>query len=146
MPQASETSASAFRITRPPRRRAAISLTPLIDVVFILLVFFMLATSFMEWRTLDLGTPAQTSAARSSEGALLIELRASDAGVVLRLAGERLNLDELKARLLARLEQQPDQKVLLRAGRGVPLQESVTLLDQLDRLGVKQLALLPPAG
>src|SRR5690606_21560147 len=140
MPQASETSASAFRITRPPRRRAAISLTPLLDV------FFMLATSFMEWRTLDLGTPVQTSAARSSEGALLIELRASDAGVVLRLAGERLNLDELKARLLARLEQQPDQKVLLRAGRGVPLQESVTLLDQLDRLGVKQLALLPPAG
>ena len=65
---------------------------------------------------------------------------------MLRLAGERLNLDELKARLLARLEQQPDQKVLLRAGRGVPLQESVTLLDQLDRLGVKQLALLPPAG
>ena len=30
-----------------------ISLTPLIDVVFILLIFFMLASSFLDWRAVD---------------------------------------------------------------------------------------------
>ncbi len=34
-------------IAEPRRRRSLISLTPLIDVVFILLVFFMLASSFL---------------------------------------------------------------------------------------------------
>lgn len=123
-----------------------ISLTPLIDVVFILLVFFMLASSFMEWRAIDLGTPVRTGAAGSSEGALLVELRAAGEGVELRLAGERLTPETLERRLRERLERQPDQRVLLRAGRGVPLQETVRVLDNLDRLGLQDLALLPPAG
>jgi biopolymer transport protein ExbD len=38
------------------RRKHSISLTPLIDVVFILLVFFMLATSFTDWRPITLAT------------------------------------------------------------------------------------------
>lgn len=137
---------AAFEIVRPLRRPATISLTPLIDVVFILLIFFMLASSFMEWRALDLGTPVQTAASGSSEGALLVELRAGEVGAVLRLAGERLGPEELEARLAARLDQKPDQRVLLRAGSGVTLQETVTLLDRLDSLGVQELALLPPAG
>ncbi len=37
-------------------RRHRIGLTPLIDVVFILLVFFMLASSLMDWRGLTLAT------------------------------------------------------------------------------------------
>jgi len=146
MPPASDLSASGFKIARPHRRRSVISLTPLIDVVFILLIFFMLASSFMEWRALDLGTPVQTTSAGSSEGALLVELRAGETGTLLRLAGETLSPEELEARLLTRLERQPDQKVLLRARSGVALQETVSLLDRLDRLGVQELALLPPAG
>ena len=41
-----------FGQQRPTGR--LISLTPLIDVVFILLVFFMLASSFLDWRSIDL--------------------------------------------------------------------------------------------
>ena len=51
------------RAGRPQgRRRPLISLTPLIDVVFILLVFFMLASSFLDWRSIDLNAPAQAAA------------------------------------------------------------------------------------
>jgi len=49
------------------RRKTIISLTPLIDVVFILLVFFMLASSFMDWRTLSLDTRAARAPAAASE-------------------------------------------------------------------------------
>ncbi|MBK6278385.1 MAG: biopolymer transporter ExbD [Gammaproteobacteria bacterium] len=37
----------------PPCPRSRISLTALIDVVFILLLFFMLTTQFTRWRSLD---------------------------------------------------------------------------------------------
>ncbi|NLQ18515.1 biopolymer transporter ExbD [Marinomonas sp. M1K-6] len=43
-----------------PKRKNAISLTPLIDVVFILLLFFMLTSSFVPWRVVD--TPLSVAA------------------------------------------------------------------------------------
>ena len=54
------------------RRRNLISLTPLIDVVFILLVFFMLASSFLDWRSITLDPPKQTGGSPSLEQAVLI--------------------------------------------------------------------------
>lgn len=41
-----------------PHRRA-ISLTPLIDVVFILLLFFMLSSTFTQWRQIDVSAPTE---------------------------------------------------------------------------------------
>jgi len=47
-----------------PRRRSSISLTALIDVVFILLLFFMLSSQFVRWQSLDIplaqNSPVQT--------------------------------------------------------------------------------------
>jgi biopolymer transport protein ExbD len=43
-----------------PKRKNAISLTPLIDVVFILLLFFMLTSTFVPWRLVD--TPLSVAA------------------------------------------------------------------------------------
>lgn len=148
MPPGNDSAAGRFAIARPRGRRASISLTPLIDIVFILLVFFMLASNFMEWRAYDLGTPVQTAAAGGGEGAMLVELRAAPQGgpAVLRLAGEQISVVELEQRLRTRLERVPDQRVLLRAGPDVPLQETVRVLDRLDSLGLQELALLPPAG
>jgi len=50
----------------PRKTRVVLSLTPLIDVVFILLVFFMLVSQFASWRHIDL-TP-QVSASSGSAG------------------------------------------------------------------------------
>ena len=49
-----------FRVLPNSRRRALISLTPLIDMVFILMVFFMLASSFQTWRAIAV-TASQSS-------------------------------------------------------------------------------------
>ena len=49
-----------FSDSAPPRRR--VSLTPLIDVVFLLLVFFMLSSSFMHWRQVDLQAGTESAA------------------------------------------------------------------------------------
>ena len=45
----------------PPRPRSRISLTALIDVVFILLLFFMLTTQFTRWRSLDVPMAQETA-------------------------------------------------------------------------------------
>ncbi|MGF1609918.1 MAG: ExbD/TolR family protein [Kiloniellales bacterium] len=123
---------------RAPRRRSLITLTPLIDVVFILLVFFMLASSFLDWRSIALNAPARSTGGTSIEGALLVELRPDG----LRLAGEILSLDQLVARIGERLAQRPEQRVLLKPSAGVALQEAVSVLDRLAAAGVTDLSLI----
>jgi biopolymer transport protein ExbD len=122
------------------RRRAVISLTPLIDVVFILLVFFMLASSFMDWRTLDLGV-ARAGGGNGMRGALLVEL---DLGSV-RLSGRKVSETELQNILAARFKRDPDQRVLVKPRAGVPLQRAVELVDRIAAVGSKQVSFVSGA-
>ena len=57
------------------RRRALVSLTPLIDVVFILLLFFMLASNFLDLHSIALDAPTGAAGKPAVEGALLVDVR-----------------------------------------------------------------------
>ena len=130
-------------LSRPVRRRPLISLTPLIDVVFILLIFFMLASSFLDWRAIDLDAPVQAAAAAAAaEGALLIEITPNG----LLLAAEPLPLDNLAVRLGERLAVESEQRVLIKPSAGVPLQRTVDVLDRLQAIGVTDLSLIRDGG
>lgn len=120
------------------RRRSPISLTPLIDVVFILLVFFMLASSFLDWRAIDLNAPGKAAASPSLEGAMLVEIRADG----LRLSGQTVTLPELAIRLGDKIRKKPEQRVVVRPVSGVVLQDAVVVLDALAAAGVRNLSLI----
>lgn len=128
--------------SKQARRRPLISLTPLIDVVFILLIFFMLASSFLDWRTIELNAPSSGAAAPSLTGALLVEIRRDG----LRLSGETVSLDRLAERVADRVARVPDQRVVVKPAQGVPLQETVTVLDRLAATGVADLSLARTQG
>ena len=120
------------------RRRALVSLTPLIDVVFILLVFFMLASSFLDWRAIELAPPGEgANAYATHSGAMLIDV----AGDGLRLGGQPIEPAALRVRVQRRLAEKPDQPVVVRPAAGVPLQQVITLLDRLSAIGVIRLSL-----
>ena len=125
------------------RRRALISLTPLIDVVFILVVFFMLASSFFDWRAIDLTAPGQAAASPSAEGAVLVEVRADG----LRLSGQPITLDDLAQHLRDRLADDAGRRVLVQASTGVALQRVIAVLDRVSDAGASDLSLVrDPAG
>ncbi|WP_022727421.1 ExbD/TolR family protein [Fodinicurvata sediminis] len=131
-----------FSLRNKTEKRSAVRLvrlTPLIDIVFILLVFFMLASSFMDWRSIALGTPsAQSAAGNSMEGAML--LRVHEDGQV-DLSGRRMSVEELGAALSADLQQDPDRRILVRPMRQVPLQQTVRVLDEISAAGGHNIAL-----
>jgi len=81
-----------------PRRRRIIGLTPLIDVVFILLVFFMLVTSLEQWQPLPLllGSDGSTNASTSPYGSIRITI---DNDGTLRLDGSPVDPELLRQRL-----------------------------------------------
>lgn len=90
-----------------PSAKPIISLTPLIDVVLILLVFFMLAPSFVDWRALSLDTGAAGRLAPSEQTPFIVQLD----GESLRLEGAAISLDALIEQ--ARSRQPADQPVSL---------------------------------
>lgn len=127
-----------------PRRRARIGLTPLIDVVFILLVFFMLASSFLDERAIDVDAPAARLAGASMEGALLLEVR----GTGLRLSGRPVTEAQLADQLRVHAARNPNQRVVIRPAPGVALQRAVGLLDLVTAAGLSQVSFAGnrPAG
>lgn len=125
--------------TRSRRTRASISLTPLIDVVFILLIFFMLASSFRNWHTMQLNvSPPGVADQTREEEVLLVEI----VGDGLRLAGEIVSLDQLDTRIRQQLGNAPDLQILVQPHTDVPLQKVVTVLDRLTAAGAAQVSLL----
>jgi len=54
-------------LDEPVRRRRLVSLTPLIDVVFQLLIFFMLSMTFLRTQTLTVTTPEQAAGVMSQD-------------------------------------------------------------------------------
>jgi len=118
------------------RRRSVISLTPLIDVVFILLVFFMLASSFMDWRTLSLDTAAAGEPAPAEEEPFVVAIHADE----LRLGGQRIDLATLIDR--ARARRPAAQPVSLQPMAETRVQAVVRVLDALNAAGVGPLKLV----
>lgn len=59
------TGVDIFPVYQPRKKR--IGLTALIDVVFILLLFFMLTSSFSQWRTIDINMPVASESSDTDE-------------------------------------------------------------------------------
>ncbi len=134
------TLASAYAV--PARRSGVIKLTPLIDVVFILLVFFMLASSFHDWRSIDLSAPGKAAGSDGLENTLLVEVRQDG----FRLSGEPIGIEAMLDRISNRLAKEPEQRVLVKPVPGIALQNVVQVLDRLTAIGVSDLALMRDGG
>lgn len=119
------------------RRKAVISLTPLVDVVFILLIFFMLASSFMEWRSLSLDTAAASQSSAPSEQTPFIVAVDSDK---LLLNGEAISLNALIEK--AQIRQPSDQAISVQPLGETQVQQLITLLDALKAADIQPLKLV----
>jgi len=121
------------------RRRPLVSLTPLIDVVFILLIFFMLASSFLDWRTLEVMTPAPGNPASSPDKALVVELLADGRWL---LGGQTLDPQSLQQQIAKQIARHPELTIMVRPEEGVLLQTAIDVLDRLRAAGASKVSLV----
>ncbi len=117
--------------------RPTIDMTPMIDIVFNLLLFFLLSSSFVQHTSLEVKLP-QASTSVSFEGeAVVVELTRDDRIFV---QGKEVSLPDLPGRLK---ELYPDPEsgkpLLIRADEHVFHGRVVTLLDIARSVGVSQL-------
>lgn len=119
----------------------ALNLTPLIDVVFNLLLFFMLATTFLTpERSLDVELPQARAGRTQGEAAREIVLSVTRDGGVL-LAGRRVDFGLLERELRAAAARDPRTPVTIRGDRRVEHQAIVRVLDACRLAGLANLSL-----
>jgi biopolymer transport protein ExbD len=116
----------------PPRAARRPSLTPMIDVVFLLLVFFMLAARFGH----DLSLPMTTGGgATDYDGPPRLVVIGRDN---LILNGQTVALDALPE-ALGPLMSDPGDIIVLRPAEGVPLSRLIDVRDTLAAAGLTRL-------
>ncbi|WP_414898136.1 ExbD/TolR family protein [Rhodovulum sp. YEN HP10] len=120
-----------------PRRTRRPSLTPMIDVVFLLLVFFMIAARFGPEAGIGIFAAQGGGAADWQGPPRLIELRPDG----LSLNGQAMAPEAIAAEL-ARITPVPGDPVLLRARDGADLQGLVDAMEALGRAGVAGLMMV----
>lgn len=120
-----------------PQPMSDINMTPLIDVMLVLLVIFMIAAPLMG-SSLKLDLPATPAAqAGVAPPSLVLTL---DAQGRLQVAGEALDAERLRARLEAEARQDPLREVQLRADKAVPYGRVIELIGLLQQAGLTRIA------
>lgn len=132
-----------MRIEVPARRPIGIRLTPLIDVVFILLVFFMLASSFMDWRGFDLGLPPADATPDPTVDPVVVEVTASGG---YQMDGRTVQPGALADEVAGARGGDAERPVVVRASENASVQATLRALDRLHAGGIEAATLAEDPG
>lgn len=116
----------------------ALSLTPLIDVVFLLLIFFLVATRFaQEDRELDVVLPSASEARPLTESPRELFVSIDREGQYF-VDGRNVSAEEVEQILNQSVANNPaSQSVVIRADKRVAFDFVVTVMNMCNRTGVR---------
>ena len=119
-----------------------INLTPLIDVVFLLLIFFMVSTTFEQQSRIQIELPESSATPTESEvESLEIVIDAQGRYFIGDRQVVNTQLKTLKAAISKAVEGREELKVIIRADASTPHQAVITALDATSQLGLTQISL-----
>ena len=137
-----------MRVALPAKRKVRIEMLPLIDIVFLLLVFFIYAMlSMAVHRGLPVELPVSSTAIPEKESVISVTVRHLSEGVSQIMVDEDpvelVGLADLLSKRAASEEDGAAQEtgVLLFADRQVDYQQLFRVLDQINRAGLSRISL-----
>ena len=114
---------------RQKRSAPALALTSMLDVIFLLLCFFVTVSVFSQWESeisIQLPTAATGEQPERLPGEIIVNL-AKDGTI--RVNGTSLTLDDLQSRLAKISKFYPGQPVIIRADRDTKYESLVAVID-----------------
>ncbi len=128
-----------FRHQRP--EEVSVNITPLIDVVFILLIFFMISTTFKKESHIELSLPkASSELAQNEQEKIEIIIGAQGAYAVNGMALLNNDVGTLK-RAINKVSTDTQLRVIISADAQAPHQAVVSAMDVAGQLGFSRLSI-----
>tara|TARA_B100001245_G_C22882223_1_gene424335 strand:- start:1114 stop:1527 length:414 start_codon:yes stop_codon:yes gene_type:complete len=118
----------------------SINITPLIDIVFLLLVFFMLATSFIQKSTIEVNL--------SSGETVQIENQKNNVVLILNKTGKiylnnkLISISNIKNEIIKIIDNKPEQKFLIKSHKKIAVQKVIRLIEEVRLAGTDNIKLV----
>ncbi|MFL0982384.1 ExbD/TolR family protein [Vibrio parahaemolyticus] len=126
------------RYSSDSSNETAIDMTPMLDIVFIMLIFFIVTTSFVKEAGLEVNRPTASSAQTVKKGNIMVAIGAAgDVWVDKR----RIEVDAVRANIERLRAESPDGAVVIQADTEANAGVVVKVMDQIKMAGVESISI-----
>ena len=114
---------------------AEINITPMLDIVFIMLIFFIVTTSFVKEKGLEVSRPSNSPPKEvvKNKGPIVVRI---DANGNITMKGRMLERKAVEANLEREKAEKPDSPLIIAAHPDAETEVLVTILDAAEAVGV----------
>lgn len=127
-----------MRRVKRETEEAQLDLTPMLDVVFIMLIFFIVTTSFVKETGVDINRPSASTAEKKSKGNILIAIRPNGEIWIdkrqIDIRAVRANIQRMKAKF-------PQSSVIIKSDSEAKTGVLVKVMDQIRLAGVQNISI-----
>ena len=131
-----------FKLPRKKQKDMGIDMGPLMDIVFILLIFFVVTSSFTRETGVDVTKPQAQSASQLEKENLLIAITREG---TIHINERQVDLASLQDILKQSLAKTPDREAVIIADKGSETGVLVQVIDACNLSGVKKVSIAAQA-
>ena len=126
------------RLTREAREEeTGIDLTPMLDVVFIMLIFFIVSTSFVKESGIEVNRPKATTASKKEKASILVAI---DKNNFVWVDKRRVDIRSVRANIERLHAESPEGTVVVQADERSKTGMLVKVMDQIREAGVSNIS------
>jgi len=122
------------------KKNIDINVAPLIDIVFLLLIFFMLASEFTDFKTIDMVSPNQSNK-EINETKLPIIIELSENGII-NINNKEIAFNKLSITVDEMLTNKKINKVVISTPNETKVNVLIKIVDIIRNLGIENVALI----
>ena len=128
-----------MKIFAKKNKNIEFNIAPLIDIVFLLLIFFMLASEFTDFKTIDMATPINSDQDIESSKPLLVKL-SSDGKI--KIKEVLIDFTILEKKVINLKKNQTDTKVIISTPEKTEINLLMKVMDIIRIGGIDNIALI----
>jgi len=117
---------------------ADINITPMLDIVFIMLIFFIVTTSFVKETGIDPRRPVAETAAAKPRGNIMIGINAAGS---IWMNKQQIELSQVRQQVEDAVNENPESSAIVVADEGSPTGVVIDVMDQIRLGGVIDIAI-----
>lgn len=126
------------RFKKSDEEEAAIDMTPMLDIVFIMLIFFIVTTSFVKESGIEVNSPSAATSTKKEKANILIGI--SETGDIW-IDKRRIDIRSVRANVEKLHAENPEGSVVIQSDKNSNTGTLIKVMDQVKLAGIKAISI-----